>query len=452
MAVGANSLGQHVRCPHCQQVVLVPATITPLPAPAPQPAPASPVAAPAPTPGEQLEQTQISVPAVSEIESIFASPESNSDALFGGPPRGLVEMPPPDPLPPPAADLPNPTPPGPPLLGPVEPTMTYHAGAARSDNGAEATTEADPAAFHLGPPAAGADEAASTEIDTEALARAIPKPQIRPPVDRGGWLIALLVVPLISYSILATIAVVYLRFFYAAPTMQPHPLEMIPDVEGDNPGATRVKKKVSGVNFHGRQERELPDRLRTTLQQPIRIGDLEVTPVSVQFRTIEFIIRDKDPVASETPCLVLNLHLKNVSKGVAFHPLDPYFVRRWKEIKGESKSGMPFTYLIVGKERFYGGPISVAEREERQETIKGQRLGRELKPGDEMDTFICSSPEDPVKEAVEANTQPMLWRVQVRRGFVETPNRGERPASAVIGVEFTRDDILMADRPKRGEM
>jgi hypothetical protein len=331
----------------------------------------------------------------------------------------------------------------------MEPTMTYQVGtAARSGDGTEVTTEPDPSAFQIGPPLHSAEEAASTEIDTEALARAIPKPQIRAPADRGGWLIALLVVPLISYSILATIAVVYLRFFHSAPTTQPHPLEMIPDIEGEKPGAKRVNKEVS-VKFHGRQEKDLPAQLRTTLRKPIRIGDLEVTPVSVELRTIEFIVRGKDPVRSETPTLVLNLHLKNVSKDVAFHPLDPYFVRRWKEIKDESKEGMPFTYLAVGKERFYGGPIGLAERKERHETIKDQQLGRELQPGEAMDTFICTSPDDPVQEAAEAAKQPMLWRVQVRRGLVETPNRGELPASAVIGVEFARDEIRKA-RPVNG--
>ena len=146
--------------------------------------------------------------------------------------------------------------------------MTYQVGtAARSGDGTEVTTEPDPSAFQIGPPLHSAEEAASTEIDTEALARAIPKPQIRAPADRGGWLIALLVVPLISYSILATIAVVYLRFFHSAPTTQPHPLEMIPDIEGEKPGAKRVNKEVS-VKFHGRQEKDLPAQLRTTLRMP----------------------------------------------------------------------------------------------------------------------------------------------------------------------------------------
>src|SRR5207248_5445861 len=104
---------------------------------------------------------------------------------------------------------------------------------------------------------------------------------------------------------------------------------------------------------------------------------------SVERRHIEFIAPHSEPVRSDKECLVLNLHLRNVSDDTAFHPLDPYFVRHWEEVPDESKAGMPFTYLTVGKARFYGGPITLAEREERHETIRGQRLERLLQPGDE---------------------------------------------------------------------
>jgi hypothetical protein len=251
---------------------------------------------------------------------------------------------------------------------------------------------------------------------------------------------ALLVVPLISYSILATIAVLWLRFHQQSGANQPHPLEMIPDLEGENPGVKAAKKRVS-VDFKGRQEKDLPENLRTTLGRTIQIGDLEVTPLSVEFRAIEFVWPGYNPVKSETDSLVLNLRVKNVSKNSAFHPLDPFFVRRWEEVVGQTKTGMPFTYLTVGKLRFYGGPLRNDEREEQHESIKGQRLDRELQPGESLETFICTSPDDPVKEAVERTSQPMLWRVQVRRGLVQTPNRGELSASAVVGVEFTSDQI-----------
>src|SRR5262245_36925229 len=147
IAVSPSLLGQQVRCPHCQQLVLAPTTTSPVP----QPVPVSS----SPATGLPAEPP-ISVLSVSEVESIFTSPESNSDALFGGPPRGLVEMPP-DPLPPaPVAPPPSP----PPLVGPMDTTMSYDP-ASPGRVGVDMPTDPDPAAFALGP-AATSGEPAST--------------------------------------------------------------------------------------------------------------------------------------------------------------------------------------------------------------------------------------------------------------------------------------------------
>jgi len=436
MAVGASSVGQQVRCPHCQQVVLAPAPTSPAPAAASEAGPS------AQQPAGMLHEAQLSVPPLSEIESIFTSPESNSDALFGGPPRGLVEMPP-DPLPPPPVEAPIPGPADLPVLGPVETTLTYQPEPA-APAGVDARTEPDPAAFQLGPATPSAGIAASTTVDEDALARAIPKPRIRPPADRGGWLIALLIVPLISYSVLATVAVIYLRFFQAPPSNQPHPLEMFPDLEGENPGVRPGKKKLT-VKYHDHlQEKELPAQLRTTMGKPIRVGDLEVEPLSVELRPVVFVTPGSDSVASDRPTLVLNLRLTNKSENQAFYPLDPFFERRWVAKKNNNKDGMPFTYLTVGKEHFYGGPLSEEDRRVGRETIKGQKLEHELEPGESFETFVCTNPDDAVQEAVEQSKRPMLWRVQVRRGLVKTPHRGELSACAVVGVEFTRDQVRSA--------
>jgi len=425
MAVAESSLGQQVRCPHCQQVVLAPA------------APPEPLPGAQPTVERPEFETRIAASGAQEIESIFASPELNNDALFGEPTRAVVEMPV-DPLPPAPVDPPPIVAESPPVLAQTETALNFRPDSSEQA-GVEFATDRDAGAFSLNPLAA-ASESASPAVGDADLARDIPAPRIRPPAVKGGWLLALLIVPLISYSVLATVAVIYLRFFQALPTNQPHPLEMIPDLEGENPGVRAAKKKVS-VNFHGRQEKELPPNLRTKLGQAIRVGDLEIEPLSVQLRPIEFATPGSKPEASAEEALVLNLRLTNKSDELAFCPLDPYFERRWREVKGESKTGMPFTYLTVGKERFYGGPISVEEHEERGDTIKGQKLGHELKPGETFETFVCTNPEDSVKRAAEGAKGPMLWRVQVRRGQVRTPNRGEVSASAVVGIEFTRDQI-----------
>jgi hypothetical protein len=419
LAVSTAVLGQQVRCPHCKQVILAPA-----------PAPAA--VAPAPVGDVPPPEFLVPIPPISQMEDIFAPPEANSDALFAGPQRGLVEMPPAPGSSPPLAEPSV-------LPGQMETTLTYHPPD-RTEPSPTAVGEPDAAAFSLGTGGATASEPTAATLDQGLLAQSIPKPQIRPPSDKRGWVTALLIVPLISYSVLATIVIILLRINQQPAKNQIHPLEMFQDLEGETPGVKPGKKKVS-VNFNGKQELDLPEKLRTRLGRTIRIGDLEVTPLSVEFRPIEFISPDTQPVASETDSLVLNLRVKNVSDGFAFHPLDPFFVRRWKEVKDHTKSDMPFTYLTVGNSRFFGGPITSAEREERHETIKGQILERELQPRETLETFICTSPDDPVKEAVQRATQPMLWRVQVRRGAVKTPNRGEVSAAAVVGVEFTRAEI-----------
>src|SRR6476646_5898392 len=80
LAVSKEHLGQQVRCPHCQQVV-----VAPLPSP-----PSVPPPAPGPQFADTLEMPYYSAP--EEYESIFSAPTESED-LFGGQPSARVEMP-----------------------------------------------------------------------------------------------------------------------------------------------------------------------------------------------------------------------------------------------------------------------------------------------------------------------------------------------------------------------
>src|SRR5262245_29517026 len=103
MAVGPEFLGQQVRCPHCQQVVVAPA---PQPAAAPAEAPKESVTVPAEAPPAP----EFTVPSASEQDSIF-EPMKIDDDLFAAPPP-KVEVPA-GPAPDwmqPAADWPAPAP------------------------------------------------------------------------------------------------------------------------------------------------------------------------------------------------------------------------------------------------------------------------------------------------------------------------------------------------------
>lgn len=418
MGVGHEFLGQQVRCPHCQQVVLAP----PPPAPAPPPAP------------EGLQPPRLNLPDLSEPDSIFSSSDAD-DSLFGGSPRPLVELPPVEPTASAAPPVPQ-----------VETTEPYAPPETAAD-GAPPAFAPDPLP-PLPEPMSPAQEPLAPAGEPNLLEQAIPRPVVRAPRQSGGWLIALVIVPLISYSILATIAVLYLRFFQPPPPQPPHPLEMVPDLEGDNKGATRSGKRVS-INFQGRQLRELPPNLVTSLGQSLTVGDLEVMPERVERRKITFRVPGYEkPEPSADDCLLLHLRLKNVSRDVVFKPLDPFFYRKWRQEKGKTDVDMPFSYLTIGERRFFGGPLEYRPRgpkggrDDPMHTIDGQDLNIELKPGEAMRTFVCTDPDDAgVKKALAAAHGPMTWRLHVRRGLVEIPNKGEYSACAVVGVTFTDQDI-----------
>jgi hypothetical protein len=272
------------------------------------------------------------------------------------------------------------------------------------------------------------------------LSSALPTPT-RPMVYHGrgsGWVIALLVIPLISYSVLSTVAVLIL-YFRPQP---PHPLEMMPDVEGDYPGGT--KKLKVGSYERPRPDEGLPPQLRVALGHSLTLGDLEVTPQSVQVCKIRYRTEGRDrSEESPEPTLVLRLRLKNVGHDVAFYPTDPYFDRRWTG----NKDLKPYTYLDTGPggKKFYGGavawkPRKVGRMADPREIVEGQNHGRDLGPGQEMDTFVCTAPEEHVPDYLEKHDGPLLWRVHLRRGRVAVGDH-EKSATAVVGVEFTRQDI-----------
>src|SRR6185437_1441396 len=83
MGVSGEFLGQQVRCPHCQQVVVAPLSAAPLPAP-PEASSFSP----------DLIQTVLQPPIpLADPEDIFSPPDVTED-LFGQPDAPRIEMPP----------------------------------------------------------------------------------------------------------------------------------------------------------------------------------------------------------------------------------------------------------------------------------------------------------------------------------------------------------------------
>jgi hypothetical protein len=422
MAVTVDLVGQQVRCPHCQQVVLAPVTS----------GGQSPPQPPAPEP-------TFKVSGAEEKESIFTPDEQASDDVFGVVPRRVVEMPAPPPDSVPSAPV-QPTvlkqddsaPPGAPASPTPAATENPFAGfstnaatevADRPDAGAHWSTTAQPAPWHEAGTAAQAGE---PHPDFETA------PTVRRVRYTSGWLTIALVIPLISYSILATILVAVL--YYQKESI-PHPLEEMPDKEGDNVGARRVEMRV-------KPDMPLPEKLRVALGQSIQVGDLEVTPLRVEYTKVRFQDREGRREESGHPALVLHLQMKNVSDGVAFKPTDPEFLRAWDD---KRLTGMPYTFLEMGPRRFYGGPIrwnaSNPPGKRADIIIEGHDANRELRPGETMTTLVCTNWDPRLGNHLKEFSGRACWRVQVRRGLVAVKDR-EVSSTAVIGVEFAKSDII----------
>jgi hypothetical protein len=330
-------------------------------------------------------------------------------------------------VPPPPAPPPVPEP----SLPPLDRTVTYlpPSEVTSPDTQLQVTAPPPGAApgFTLTAPA-GASLPPTEPGSEPGLPAVVPPAVGRAKKGGGSWIIPVLIVPLISYSILATIA---LALAYLQPR-PPHPLENLPD-QGDNPGASHLRQKQM-IDFRQTPLLALPPQLRVPLGQSVTVGDLKVTPQKAELRKVVFRTTGfARPEPSTDDCLLLWLELENVSQDVVFRPMDRFFNRHWKQ--GTFESNMPFTYVELGGRRFYGGP----ELDERT-TIDGQNYDTVLKPGERMKTFVCTDPEAHVGNYLAGYKGPLLYRVRVRRGLVRVGNR-EISATAVIGVEFTARDV-----------
>lgn len=269
------------------------------------------------------------------------------------------------------------------------------------------------------------------------------------PVGSKSMAMPIIFFSLLSYSVMATaiLILVLVRMKSAGPM---HPLEYIPDVDGDNPGVKRTK-----IRFNHDKERTqeiVPAHLRTKIGVAIKVGELEVTPLAVEKTTVAVLVSG---FSKAEPCkedsLILRLKLKNVSEDQSFCPLDYYFNRKWKE-KSRNSYPPPFTLVQFGTEKpeksFFGGPanwlpLALAGSKKSQsprETVEDENLDKTLEPGDEMTAFLCTDGDDASAQAIFTHQGPMLWRLQVRRGLVPVGVK-EIPATSVIGVEFGATDI-----------
>jgi hypothetical protein len=428
MAVSAEFLGQQVRCPHCQAVVVAPAAT----------APAEPgLAAGGFSPHN-------------EQDDIFAPPEPTDD-LFGRAEAPRVELPP-TPHEPVLALNGDANMAAPAAAAPFGSTMSY-AGPETAPS-ALTGTGAIPSWMDSPPAPAAAAPSIATEPAQEANEEVIPH-LIRRPRDGGGWFVGLVVIPLISYALLATVAVILLWYrFQQAPPPPPNQLDTLPSFDpNDEEHSTHLQIKQKALNrIRGMDVKMatgplLPERI-TRLGEKLQVGDLEITPQRVDRQIVSVVSKGSQPEPGRGPSLVLHLRLKNMSSNVVFQPMDTFFYRKWM-----SKSEQPPLTILELVEaartvRFFGGPAEYHPppppsniHAPLPQEVDGDHASHVLRPGEVMDTFVCTDGDDKAAvDAVENHHGKLLWRVHLRCGIITLDSHHLVPISSVVGVEFTDDD------------
>jgi hypothetical protein len=245
-------------------------------------------------------------------------------------------------------------------------------------------------------PAIGPDSAI---VSTVSAAPAIPRP------SRSRILVPTLLIFLIPYSIVATIAVVRLYMWGQQPS-----LEVLPDPEKSGGPERRVKTDL-----------EVPAKLRVRLRHTIRVGDIEAAPQKVEW------LGDGS--------LRLTLAIRNVSTDIDFNPLAKTFVE-WQ--RNVPKARKPYTYLEVGpKKRLFGSTWQTMDG--------GEPYGIRLTPGQQLTAQLTTDQGAMRQKELQKTPGPLLWRVQVRRGFVQYKGR-DVSTTTVVGIEFDPKEIDFRDR------
>jgi hypothetical protein len=243
-----------------------------------------------------------------------------------------------------------------------------------------------------------------------------------------------------GYAAVMTLVAIYGLFFKSGEKLDPgHPLSTIPDSFGEFDPVSR--KKVSQYKFP--VDGKLPETQVAGLGGKIEIGQLAIEPVKIESRKLNVIIENSREKKTDTSLarrgesLVMQLRITNTSNEFPIFPMDPALTR-----KARVDDEKPATRLIVGNQTFYGGaivwpfPSNLTRRYEEQQ----EKDNIPLKPGETREYVVFTDSEQKILKAVKDSNDPLLWRVQVRRGLIEFKGK-DVPVTAIIGVEFKAVDV-----------
>ena len=240
----------------------------------------------------------------------------------------------------------------------------------------------------------------------------------------------------LSYASAMTLACLYLAFQLLS-NPRTHDL---PDLAPPKP---KDKKKVTTLIYLS-PDQELPPANVLKLGETRQFGSLKVTPLRVTRGLLEFDYYEpeanqhKDP---EGPVLKLHLRFENVSRDQEFVPLDSTLVF-YKEVDKKTYGlfkANDFVCKVADRKNLSKQVLTFDLTPDGNWLLKGENLDREFGPGQVLDTFIPSAPDQ-----IETLSGDLVWRVHFRKGYNPTSYRG---VTTLIEVFFNDSDIIEEPPP-----
>lgn len=202
-------------------------------------------------------------------------------------------------------------------------------------------------------------------------------------------------------------------------------LESLPDLKPIPLGKVAIYK----INT------ELPSGHTLQLGDNQRYGNLRVEPLKVTRGTIQFQHFEKaGQVEDYNSDTVLKLWVKftNESQEQAFVPLDADLLFRRRVDAQENVYANNFLVQKPDKPRSHPLVFVFDHPQSSDWDMAGQQLGKELQPGESLETYIPTT-----EEGIDRLQGDLLWRVQLRKGHSSKGNG----VTTLVEVAFTADQI-----------
>jgi hypothetical protein len=275
-------------------------------------------------------------------------------------------------------------------------------------------------------PLGAACAAEPREADSPRTAAAPPVSPPRAAAEGVVVLSSVILIILLSYASAMTLLCLYLVM------TRPSTLDL-PDLAPPS----RSKKVTTLIYLP--PGKELPPANLMRLGESRQFGAVRVTPVRVTRGPVTFAFykpEEDEQRAPEGPVLKLHLRFDNVSRDQQFVPLDRQLVFTKEPDRQEYGLFKTNNFVCKVDDRArLAKHVCVFEMSPNSEWLLcAQNLDRELKPGEYVETFIATTPDD-----IDSLSGDLVWRVHFRKGYNPNSFRG---VTTLIEVLFRSSEIV----------